>query len=123
VNPVPDDRNRRSSVVFLSLIGLASTVAIADEAIPQPVEMRRNVYANRADCLRDYPPPPDQCEAQSSGGGGSGGGYHGPYYSSNRSSATTSDPGPGRAGTTAVAHETSYRGGFGAFGRAIHAVG
>jgi hypothetical protein len=119
VSKVPDDRNRRSNIVLLSVVGLVSTVAIADKAIPQPTEMRRNVYANRADCERDY--PPDQCQSQNSGG--SGGGFHGPYYSANRSNAGTGDPGPGRTGTTAVAHETSYRGGFGAIGRTIHAVG
>ena len=118
---VPDDNNRRSNIVWLSVLGLVSTVAIADKAIPQPVEMRRNVYASRTDCERDY--PPSQCQSQSSGGGGGGGGgFHGPYYSTSRSSAAADDPGPGRNAAPRT-YETSYRGGFGAFGRAIHAVG
>ncbi|HVH81890.1 MAG TPA: hypothetical protein VM782_21000 [Stellaceae bacterium] len=120
---MPDDNNRRSNVVFLSVLGLVTTVAIADKAIPQPIEMRRNVYASRADCERDY--PSSECQSQNSGGGGSsggGGGYHGPYYSTSRSQATADDPGPGRIGSSRAAVETSYRGGFGAFGRAVHAA-
>jgi hypothetical protein len=113
-----EGESRRSNIVTLTVIGLVVAVSIADEAIPQGVEMRRNVYAGRADCERDY--PPSQCEPQNSGGGGVG--YHGPYYSASRSSATAGDPGPGRTVGTRASYETSYRGGFGAFGRAIHGV-
>lgn len=125
---VSDDGNRRSNIVLLSIVGLVSTVVIADKVIPQPTEMRRNVYNNRANCERDYPPPPDRCQQDdgggSSGGGyhGGGGGYHGPYYSANRSNPPSDDPGPGRTGATRVSYETSYRGGFGAIGRTIHAA-
>ena len=107
----------------LTLLGLVATVAIADKVIPQGTEMRRNVYASRADCERDY--PPNQCAPENSGGTGgyyTGGYYHGPYYSSNRSQAGANDPGPGGSGATHVAYETSVRGGFGAFGRAVHAA-
>jgi hypothetical protein len=119
--------NRRSNAVGLTILGLVATVGIADKAIPQPTEMRRNLYANRVDCERDYPPPPNRCDQDNGGsnttGGGHGGSFHGPYYSANRSTVPAGDPGPGRMGATAVAHETSYRGGFGAIGRTIHAVG
>lgn len=118
-----DGNNRRSNIVVLTVLGLVATVAIADKAIPQGVAMRRNLYTNRADCERDY--APGQCQPDSSGsGGGSGGGhYHGPYYSASRSSAATADPGAGSSGgTRAMSVETSYRGGFGAFGRAVHAA-
>jgi hypothetical protein len=109
--------SRRSSIVTLSVLGMVAAVSIADEAIPQSVEMRRNLYADRAACERDY--PPSQCE---NGGSGSGVGYHGPYYSVARGNTAAGDPGPGRMTGTRISYETSYRGGFGAFGRAIHGV-
>lgn len=114
--------NKRSNIVVLTVLGLVATVAIADKAIPQGVAMRRNLYTNRADCERDY--PPGQCQPESSGsGGGSGGHYHGPYYGASRSSAGADDPGAGRSGgARAMSVENSYRGGFGAFGRAVHAA-
>lgn len=116
-------RNRRSNIVTLTVLGLFASVVIADKVIPQSSEMRRNVYANRADCERDY--SANQCQQNTGSGssGGGGGGYHGPYYNANRASAPNDDPGPGRTGVTRVSYETSYRGGFGSFGRAIHAVG
>jgi hypothetical protein len=119
-----DGGKRRSNIVSLTVLGLFASVFIADEAIPQPTEMRRNVYTNRADCERDY--SQNQCQQDSGGSGTSGsgyyGGYHGPYYSASRSTASSDDPGPGRTGATRVSYETSYRGGFGAFGRAVHAA-
>jgi hypothetical protein len=121
-----DGGNRRSNIVGLTVLGLVSTVFIADKVIPQGTEMRRNVYANRADCERDYPPPPDRCDQDNGGSNTNSGGhvfFHGPYYSANRSSAPAGDPGPGRSGATRASFETSYRGGFGAIGRAIHAAG
>lgn len=114
-----DGRNRRSNIVTLTVLGLFASVFVADKAIPQGTEMRRNMYTNRADCERDY--SPSQCQ-QNTGGGSGGGGYHGPYYSANCANVPAGDPGPGRTGATRVSFETSYRGGFGAFGRAIHAA-
>jgi hypothetical protein len=114
-------QSRRSNVVTLTVIGMVAAVSIADETIPQGVEMRRNLYANRAACERDY--PPSQCGANSGGSTGlTGGGYYGPYYSANPSAASAGDPGSGRTMGSRVSYETSYRGGFGAFGRAIHGV-
>jgi len=116
---VADNDRRRSTAVTLTVLGLVATVVVVDKAIPRGTELRRNVYASRADCERDY--AADQCAPQNSGGSGgyyTGGYYHGPYYSANRSQAAANDPGPGRSGAVHVAAETSARGGFGAVGRA-----
>ncbi|HXC28299.1 MAG TPA: hypothetical protein VNV38_10125 [Stellaceae bacterium] len=120
-----DGGKRRSNVVTLTVLGLFASVVVVDKAIPQPTEMRRNVYTNQADCERDY--SQSQCQQDSGRSSGTGGsayhaGYHGPYYSASRSTTSSDDPGPGRTGATRVSYETSYRGGFGAFGRAIHGV-
>jgi hypothetical protein len=118
--------SRRSNIVTLSIIGLVGTVWIADKVIPQGVEMRRNLYADRAACERDYPPPPNRCEDSGSSGSSSSGGhgyYHGPYYNADRSTAAAGDPGSGRTSSTRASYETTTRGGFGSFGRAVHAVG
>ena len=47
------------------------------------------------------------------------GGYHGPYYAASRGEAAAGDPGSGRSGVTPASFQTSYRGGFGAFGHAV----
>ena len=120
-------KKKRSNVVTLTVMGIAGTLWIADELIPDPVEMRRNTYADRVACERDY--PPEKCEPQTAGSGNSTtyvgyhGGYWGPYYSASRSNAAAGDPGPGRTnGLARASFTTSYRGGFGAFGRAVHGV-
>ena len=117
-----EGRSRRSNAITLTVLGVVGAVWIADEIIPEGVEMRRNSYADRAACERDY--PPSQCQPQGTVGGGVYyGSYYGPYYSASSSSASVSDPGPGRTGGIARAsYTTSYRGGFGAFGHAVHAV-
>ena len=109
------DPKKRSNAVLLTLIGLPAAVVMAEPLIPQGEQVRRNLYSDRAACERDY--SPQQCQ-QNTGSGG----WNGPYYSSNRNSPqAATDPGPGRAGA-ARAVETSTRGGFGAFGRAMHAA-
>jgi hypothetical protein len=124
---------KRSNAVVLTLIGLpVGAVALAN-MMPEPQRLQRNLYPDRAACERDY--NPQQCEphpnnsnsssnSTSSGGssGGRGGSWHGPYYSSDRTVAATSDPGPGRTGQI-TRTEATTRGGFGAFGRAMRAVG
>lgn len=109
---------KRSQIVLLTLLGLPAVTMMAAPLIPQGQEMRRNLYPNQGACERDY--SPQQC--QQSGGGSAVGVWHGPYYYANRGLPQAgSDPGPGRfAGTKAV--QTSVRGGFGAFGRALHAA-
>jgi len=115
-----ESASRRSQIVGLSIVGLVGTVWLADKVLPQGTEMRRNLYADRAVCERDYPPPPDRCEQSNSSGSGGHTFYHGPYYRAYRGGAPPGDPGPGRTGTAPASYETSTRGGFGAFGRAIH---
>lgn len=121
------DSARCSKVVVLTLVGLPFGAIALANAFPGQ-EMRRNLYPDRAACERDY--SAKQCEPNSSSstwgsgghGGGGGGGYHGPYYASSRSAAAGSDPGVGRTGQV-TRTETSTRGGFGAFGHAMRAVG
>lgn len=110
---------RRSGIVALTLTaGLGGTMALANSFPGQ--EMKRNLYPDRAACERDY--SPQQCE-QGGVSGYTGSTWHGPYYHSDRSSAAARmDPGPGRMGWV-TSTQTSMRGGFGAFGRAMRAVG
>ena len=111
---------RRSKVVALTLIGLPLGVIGVANAIPEPQEMRRNLYADQAGCERDY--SAQQCTARS-GSGSSGGGWHGPYYYASRSApGAVGGPGPGRTGQISRT-ETSKRGGFGRFGSAMRAIG
>jgi hypothetical protein len=123
------DATRRSKIVILTLVVLpVGAIAIAN-AFPGQ-EMRRNLYPDRGACERDY--SPQQCEqrpsgtsgSSASGGHGGGGGfYRGPAYFANRSAPEArSDPGAGRTGQI-TRTETSVRGGFGSFGRAMRAAG
>jgi hypothetical protein len=110
---------RRSKIVMWSLIGLPVGALALGEAFPGQ-QMRRNLYADRAACERDYSAA--QCETNS-GSGAYSGFYHGPYYIADRTTAAArGDAGPGRTGQV-TAGEVSTRGGFGAFGRALHGVG
>ena len=115
------DKQRRSNVVFLSLLGAAGAVIVASEAFPG-TEMRRNTYADRAACERDY--SPQQCQPSSTSGGSvsyvSYNYWSGPEYAANRGQAASGDPGPGRTGVHAST-VSSVRGGFGGFGRSAHA--
>ena len=113
---------KRSQIVLLTLVGLPLGAVALGSAIPAGQEMRRNLYPDRGACERDYSPA--QCEPRSGSGSSSGsGGYHGPYYNANRAAPEArSDPGAGRSGQV-TRTEISTRGGFGAFGRAMRAVG
>ena len=117
------DPQRRSTIVGLTLIGLPVGAVALASVMPAGQEMRRNLYTDRAACERDY--SATQCEARpgSSSGSTGSGGWHGPYYFANRgASEARSDPGAGRTGQV-TRTEASTRGGFGAFGRAMRAVG
>ena len=119
-----DPDRRRSLMVNLSVLGIASAIAIP--YLPAGAEFRRNLYRDRESCIRDY--SADQCEAprNSTGSGGvsgGGGAWRGPRYYSDRSlPEARGDPGAGRYGLSSSA-ETSVRGGFGRIGRAMRAVG
>jgi hypothetical protein len=113
------ESKRRSNIVGLTLIGLTGGAVALANTVPPGQEVRRNLYPDRAACERDYSTP--QCEPRSTGSSGSA--YRGPSYYANRTLAEArGDPGPGRTGQI-TRSETSIRGGFGAFGRALHAVG
>jgi hypothetical protein len=113
------DRQRRSTVVIVTLVGVVGGLGIAAESFPG-TEMQRNLYNDRAACERDY--SPQQCQPTQSGGGSVTyiGGYRGPYYTADRSAVPAGDPGPGRTGVHASI-VSSVRGGFGGFGRSAHA--
>jgi hypothetical protein len=118
-----DPDRRRSLMVNLSVLGIASAVAIP--YLPAGAEFRRNLYHDRESCIRDY--SADQCEAPrnntGSGGFASGGAWRGPRYYSDRSLPEAhADPGAGRFGLSSGV-ETSVRGGFGRIGRGLRAVG
>jgi hypothetical protein len=111
------DPQKRSNIVVLTLVGLPFGAMALGNIMPAGQEMRRNLYPDRSACVRDY--SAQQCEPNS--GSSTGGGYHGPYYAANRStSIAAGDPGAGRTGQI-TATQTSMRGGFGSFGRAMSA--
>jgi hypothetical protein len=113
------DPQRRSSIVTLTLVGLPLGAVALANVLPEGQQMRRNLYPDRAACERDYSQP--QCEQHT--GTGVSGVFYGPYYSANRNlPEARTDAGPGRVGL-ATRTESSVRGGFGAFGRAMRAVG
>jgi hypothetical protein len=124
------DSQRRSTIVGLTLIGLPLGAVALGSAVPAGQEMRRNLYPDRGACERDY--SPQQCEQRPSGssgsgasGGHSGGGgfYRGPAYVADRGAPEArGDPGACRTGQV-TRTETSVRGGFGSFGRAMRAGG
>jgi hypothetical protein len=98
----------------LPIIALGAVVATLSACAPREQSLRRNAYASREDCARDYSDA--QCEAR----GASGGGYYGPYYGGGGSAARP-DPGPGRTArngqspfeVTIGDDRTTQRGGFG----------
>lgn len=107
-NPPRTDNNvrRRSSLhITLVLIGTAA-VGGCDDA-PSPA-MRRDVYANLADCQAEWGRP-EACEAESGTQSGSSSStrYYGPYYSYGGSSGV-------RPGSRAIGSTQISRGGFGA---------
>jgi hypothetical protein len=114
--------SRRSAIVNLTLIGLPFATIAAANVIPEGTEMTRNLYQDRTSCERDY--SAQRCSPISGAGSGSTyiGGWYGPFYSGNPAQAANGDPGPGRVGLQS-SRTTSIRGGFGSFGRAVHAVG
>jgi hypothetical protein len=117
------EARKRSNIVVLTLVGVPLGIAALADVMPAGQEMHRNIYPDRGACERDYSSV--QCEPRtgSSALSGISGGYHGPYYYANRAAPEArSDPGAGRTGQI-TRTEVSMRGGFGAFGRAVRAVG
>lgn len=102
----------RSTSVTLVLIGAGLA------GCGQPEEegyYRRNSYASKADCYRDY--GPDNCQPM-----GSGGGFVGAYFWAFGGARPSGDPGPGATAQNgrsqlAISVSDPVRGGFGATGR------
>ena len=112
------DRQRRSTIVIVSLVGVAGGIGVAAAAFPG-TEMRRNLYNDRAACERDY--TPQQCQPAPAGSTSfTYISYRGPEYIANRGAAPAGDPGPGRTGVHASV-VSSVRGGFGGFAHSAHA--
>jgi hypothetical protein len=105
-------RRWRSATVTLVVLG-AATAGVAACSRDDDT-YRRNGYATREACMKDY--QPEQCKEEARSGGF---GYFGPWYMSNRARAAPGDPGPGATavdGRSQAANQTAQtrRGGFGA---------
>lgn len=102
----------RSASVSLVLIGAAAGLASCGPS--EPGYYRRNVYASKADCYRDY--GPRDCEV------GYTGYYYGAHYWAFGGARPANDPGAGASAVNgrsqiATAVSDPVRGGFGATGR------
>ena len=116
-------RPRKSSgQVVLVLLGAATLVACGQD----DETMRRDVYANRDDCVADWGDEV-KCEQSLAAPQGHAVFWYGPVYRSGRfGSSRNSDPpgtiGGARPGSHAIATSHVSRGGFGATG-AAHGFG
>jgi hypothetical protein len=105
----------RSRTVVLVVLGAGAAVAgCSREADSQ----KRNGYATREACLRDY--SPEQCREERTSNGGMM--IFGPWYMANRARALVGDPGPGATAVNGQSQAASTgvqtrRSGFGATGR------
>jgi uncharacterized protein YgiB involved in biofilm formation len=119
-------RPRRSSArVTLVLLGAAALASCGHEST-----LRRDLYANKEDCLKDWGDELKCAEQPAPAQGGSAGGYHGGYWygpfyrSGSFGSSSTGMPhgtvDAARPGSHAIATSHISRGGFGA-GGAAHA--
>jgi uncharacterized protein YgiB involved in biofilm formation len=113
---------KSSSRITLVFLGAAALAACGQEGDG----MRRDVYASKDDCLKDWGDEL-KCEEQSAptrNTGGHGGGFwYGPFYRSGQfGSSASSRPGgsidSARPGSRAVATSHVSRGGFGGSGAA-----
>ena len=103
-------RRRSSAGITLVLIGSASLSACNHSS----TEQSRDVYANRADCVRDWGDDERKCERAGSGNAFSGF-YLGPLYGAamgraGASGHVLSEP---REGSHAIGSANVTRGGFG----------
>lgn len=107
---------RRSRNVRLVLIGAAGLALLSAAGCTDRRESKRNQYASREDCLKDY--PENQCTNARGTVIPGGGFWYGPWYGRAVARAGMVDPGPGATAVQgrsafATASETR-RGGFGA---------
>lgn len=105
---------KSSSSVTLVLIGAAALTAGLSGCSKE--EVRRDVYASKADCLADWGNTPTDCEPaydRPTGHGGTTHYYGRPYtYSGGSNSASRSG-----SSSRAIGSSTTSRGGFGSSGR------
>ena len=121
-------RPRKSSAsVTLVLLGAAALASCGQESA-----LRRDLYANKEDCLKDWGDELKCAEQAAPASSGSSGGYHGGYwygpfyrsgaYGSSLSSMPHGTVDAARPGSHAIATSHVSRGGFGASGSS-HASG
>lgn len=103
---------KSSSHVTLVLIGAAALTAGLSGCSKD--EVRRDVYASKADCLADWGNTPTDCEPAYDRPTGHGGTTH--YYGRPYTYSGSSSMSPSRSGKT-IGSSTTSRGGFGSSGR------
>jgi uncharacterized protein YgiB involved in biofilm formation len=118
---MPSRPRKSSARVTLVLVGAAALAACSHD----DETLRRDLYASKNDCVRDWGDE-QKCEAkpaESGGSAGHGGGFYwfGPSYRSGQfgSSSVSRTPGTvdaARAGSHAVGTAHVSRGGFGSSG-------
>jgi hypothetical protein len=121
----PRKSSARITLVLLGAVALASC--------GQESTLRRDLYANREDCLKDWGDELKCAEQPAAVQNGGGGGYHGGYWygplyrgGAYGSSAIGMPPGTfdaARPGSHAIATSHISRGGFGGTGFAHASVG
>ena len=100
---------KSSSRVTLVLIGVAALSGCGDES-------KRDLYANREDCLVDWGNKPEDCTPATEQQHRSHGYFYGPHYSGTRSSSSWgSSSGSGKSRAIGSSSSSS-RGGFGSSG-------
>jgi uncharacterized protein YgiB involved in biofilm formation len=103
---------KSSSHVTLVLIGAAALTAGLSGCSKD--EVRRDVYASKADCLADWGNTPTDCEPAYDRPTGHGGTTH--YYGRPYTYSGATSSSPSRSGKT-IGSSTTSRGGFGSSGR------
>ncbi|MDK2122859.1 hypothetical protein [Parachitinimonas caeni] len=116
--------SRKSKLVVLTLIGSATLAGCSEQ-----VQTKRNMYASREDCLKEWPPEDCREESYRRSNGSTGYSYWGPHYTSNgrvfhyngRESMRYGKLSSSRAISTS--HSSVSRGGFGSIGHGSHGGG
>lgn len=111
-------RRRSTTSVTLVLVGASALSGCGPSTSPTDT-MRRDMYASKADCMKDWGADPAKCEQRTSTTGSrTGTHYYGPAYSRGAygSSTTTHADGttsPARPGSSAIGTANVSRSGFG----------
>lgn len=101
-------KHRRSTAVSLVLIGAAALAGCGQD------DVRRDVYASKADCLADWGNTPQDCEPayDHPASRGAGTAYYGRPYTYREGGVS-----PARSGKVIGTTSSISRGGFGSSGR------